>query len=134
MPLTKLAALLSAGALAIAVPAAAYSAPSPVIVEVRAAAPVTNPVQVVLDYYNAINDRDFQLAWNLGGKNLSPSYTEFVNGFATTSFDGVTIGAVDGDTVHVDLEAQHTGGPTTYYTGTYTVRDGVVVTGNLAPR
>ncbi|MCU7825221.1 DUF4352 domain-containing protein [Kitasatospora sp. DSM 101779] len=85
------------------------------------------PRQVVEDYYAAINARDYARAWALGGRNLAPSYGQFVNGFAGTAADVLTVTAVHGDTVSVLLDALQTDGTHRHYAGTYTVRNGVIV-------
>ncbi|MEW1908951.1 DUF4352 domain-containing protein [Kitasatospora sp. NPDC085895] len=89
------------------------------------------PRQVVEDYYAAINTHDYARAWALGGRNLSPSYGQFVNGFAGTAADVVTVTAVNGDDVSVLLDALQTDGTHRHYAGTYTVRNGVIVAASI---
>ncbi|AOR32420.1 hypothetical protein BFF78_16300 [Streptomyces fodineus] len=84
------------------------------------------PADTVSSFFKAINDRDYQTAWDLGGKNLDMNYDSFVSGFATTERDDFTIGSVDGDTVSVSLTARQTDGTERSYTGQYTVVDGVI--------
>ncbi|MEU6771096.1 hypothetical protein [Streptomyces sp. NPDC046759] len=86
----------------------------------------TGPADTVTRFFDAINMRDFQTAWELGGKNLDASYDSFESGFATTEHDEVTIESVDGDTVSVNLAAQQTDGTEQSYSGQYTVVDGVI--------
>jgi eukaryotic-like serine/threonine-protein kinase len=88
---------------------------------------------VVQDYYNAINRGDYQAAWQLGGDNLGVSYTRFRNGFGTTANDSVTVTAVNGGTVEVRLTATHTDGSVVYYTGSYTVQNGVITHAAISP-
>lgn len=88
-------------------------------------APVT-PNSVVLAYFQAINDHDYGRAWEFGGKNLGRPYGTFVQGFADTGYDAVTITRVAGTTVSVQLVAYHTDGSSHYYAGTYTVAGGVI--------
>ena len=59
------------------------------------------------------------------------SYNSFVQGFAGTSSDTVSIVSVNGDTVTVTLDAAQTDGTHKYFAGTYTVRNGVIVAANI---
>jgi hypothetical protein len=81
---------------------------------------------VVSSYYAAINAHDYATAWNLGGKNLSGSFSSFTNGFADTASDTVTVDSVSGDTAFIHLHAVHTDGSTADYSGSYTVQNGVI--------
>ncbi|MCX4746035.1 DUF4352 domain-containing protein [Kitasatospora sp. NBC_01287] len=96
-----------------------------------ASASATDPQQVVTDYFAAINAHDFTTAWALGGKNLSHDYESFVAGFATTSADTVTVTGSHGGTVTVSLDATQTDGSHRLYTGSYTVQDGVITSGDV---
>ncbi|MEU5272569.1 hypothetical protein AB0G77_29375 [Streptomyces hygroscopicus] len=84
------------------------------------------PDATVTRYFDAINNGDFSTAWDLGGKNLDQSYSTFVSGFSETERDEVTIVSVEGDTVSVDLVSYQTDGSRRSFTGTYTVRGGVI--------
>ncbi|WP_371496598.1 DUF4352 domain-containing protein [Kitasatospora sp. NBC_00374] len=84
------------------------------------------PAQVVLDYVAAINSHDYARAWALGGRNLGGSYQSFVAGFADTAHDTVTITSVRGNTVGVVLDALQNDGSHRFYSGTYTVVNGVI--------
>lgn len=88
--------------------------------------------QVVEEYYAAINARDYRRAWDLGGRNLAPSYQAFVAGFADTAADTLTVTGTRGDTVDVVLDARGTDGSHRVYTGSYTVRGGVIVAASLS--
>jgi eukaryotic-like serine/threonine-protein kinase len=80
---------------------------------------------VVEAYYAAINAHDYQTAWNLlGNTGTGSGYTTFVNGFADTAHDTLTITGVSGDTVSMHLDAQQTDGTHKQFAGTYTVRNG----------
>lgn len=96
-------------------------------------APTTaSPSAVVEQYFAAISDHNYALAWALGGKNLEGgSYNAFVQGFATTSSDDVTIVSTSGDTVTIQLDATQTDGTHKYFAGTYTVRNGVIVSAEV---
>lgn len=86
---------------------------------------------MVQRYFAAISAQDYDQAWQLGGKNLDSSYQTFVAGLATTVRDDATVVGVDGETVSVDLVAEQTDGSATEFTGTYTVRDGVIVAADV---
>lgn len=79
---------------------------------------------VVNDYFAAINAQDYGRAWALGGKNLGSSYSSFVNGFAGTSADVVTVLDSTPTSVTVHLDAVQTDGSVKSFEGTYTVSDG----------
>ena len=85
-----------------------------------------DPASTVSAYYSAINAHDYRTAWNLGGKNLGESYNSFVNGFADTSSDSLTIDSVSGPVVYIHLHAVHTDGSAADYSGSYTVQNGVI--------
>lgn len=89
---------------------------------------VSDAGSVVQQYFAAIDAGDYSLAWSLGGKNVSGgSYDSFVQGFSSTSYDAVTILSVNGDTVSINLDATQTDGTHKYFSGTYTVQNGVIV-------
>jgi hypothetical protein len=89
-------------------------------------------VEVVNAYYAAINAGDYRSAWNLGGDNLDSSYGAFVNGFAGTASDMLTVTGSQGDTVSVRLDAIQSDGSDQVYTGTYTVSAGHITGAQLA--
>jgi hypothetical protein len=84
------------------------------------------PSQVVQAYYQAINQKQYQRAWALGGKNTGQSYSSFVAGYQGTASVAVQINSVSGDVVTVQLTANQTDGTVKTYAGTYTVQDGVI--------
>jgi hypothetical protein len=87
---------------------------------------------VVQAYFAAIDAGNYALAWSLGGQNIeNGSYDSFVQGFSGTSYDAVTVLSVNGDTVNVDLDATQTDGTHKYFSGTYTVQNGVIVGANI---
>jgi hypothetical protein len=86
---------------------------------------------VVQAYFAAINARDYATAWKLGGDNLSPSYAQFVAGFAGTAQDSVTIQSVVGDNVQVNLTAVQNDGTRELFSGTYIVSGGVILASNV---
>jgi hypothetical protein len=93
--------------------------------------PPTMPARVVQAFFAAINARDYQRAWRLGGDHLTPSYSQFVAGFASTASDTVTVGPTSGTVVGVLLTAVQTDGTTKFYSGTYTVAGGVITGSNI---
>jgi hypothetical protein len=82
---------------------------------------VLSPASVVQAYFAAINARDYEVAWSLGGDNLGQSYTQFVDGFSNTATDSVSIVSTSGNSVSIDLTATQTDGSQKHFTGTYTV-------------
>ena len=82
-------------------------------------------------YFDAINARDYRAAWALGGKNLGSSYSAFVHGFADTASDSVAILGAGGPTVRVNLDSLQSDGSVKRFTGTYTVRDGVIASASV---
>ncbi|MFJ4331161.1 MULTISPECIES: hypothetical protein [unclassified Streptomyces] len=91
----------------------------------------TGPEATVTAYFDAINNRDFAAAWELGGKNLDQDYDSFVAGFATTQRDDVTVTGTSGDDVSVTVVAWETDGTQTTFEGTYTVSGGVITSADM---
>jgi hypothetical protein len=93
----------------------------------------TNGPAVVLQFYQDLNDHNYQAAWNLGGDNIGGSdYNGWVAGYATTA--SVTVdayGTYDDGTVWTHLSAVQTDGSVKTYDGTYTVSSGVIVSANM---
>ncbi|GAA1986322.1 DUF4352 domain-containing protein [Catenulispora subtropica] len=118
-------------------PPTAGATPTPAAPTTPAAPPppttsASSPQTVVQQYFAAINAHDYALAWALGGKNLQGgSYDSFVQGFATTSSDNVTIIATSGDVVTIQLDATQTDGTHKFFAGTYTVKNGVIVAADI---
>lgn len=90
------------------------------------ASPPSGPADVVRSYIDAINARHYQQAWTLGGDNLHQTYSQFVAGFAKTDHDELTIVAVQGDVVTVELTATQSDHTRQTYAGTYTVSGGAI--------
>ena len=93
--------------------------------------PADDPATVVRNFYTAVNNRDFQTAWQLGGQNLGKPYQTFVDGYATTVSDNLTVLDTNGDTVDVDLTAQWSDGTNHEYRGSYAVSNGQITSGTL---
>jgi len=114
-------------------PSTAASQPSsPSAAASSAPAAAETPSQVVQAYYQAINEHRYLIAWQLGGKNTGQSYASYVAGFNGTASDVLQIGQASGDIVRGTLTANQTDGSIKTYSGTYTVRDGVISTFQVA--
>lgn len=90
------------------------------------AAPAGDPESTVVEYFDAINSTNFQRAWELGGKNTTSSYSDFVDGFAKTAYASVEVTSVSGNTVTARLTTLETDGSSKTFQGDYTVQDGVI--------
>ncbi|CAG7648390.1 hypothetical protein [Actinacidiphila bryophytorum] len=88
---------------------------------------------VVAAYFDAINNRDYRTAWNLGGSNFAADYDSYVAGFSTTSSDAVTFRSVQGDVVQVYFDAWQTDGTADSYDATFTVSGGRITGGKVTP-
>lgn len=95
------------------------------------ASATVGPAEVVTAYYDAINNGDYQHAWDLGGKNIDASYADFVKGFAHTRTDTVTVGSVTGGQVSVTVDSVQTDGTRHSFSGTYQVAGAVITGGRL---
>jgi hypothetical protein len=97
----------------------------------RATGPL-GPAATVRAFYQAINNHQYQRAWNLNSAAHSISdYQQFKDGFAGTSHDTVTITGVSGDTVSINLVADQTDGSTKTFSGSYVVENGVIVQSSI---
>jgi hypothetical protein len=89
---------------------------------------LSDPVAIVVAYFSAITAKRYARAWELGGVHTGMgSYSAFVDGFATTASDQVTILSVSGNVVTARLTALQTNGTVKTFTGTYTVVGGVII-------
>lgn len=96
---------------------------------------LTNASAVVAQFYQDLNDKDFQGAWALGGDNLSGGvgYSAWVAGYSTTAeIDLGTYGTWNDGTVWANITATQTDGSVKTYYGTYTVSDGAIVSAHIA--
>ncbi|MFJ8137179.1 hypothetical protein [Streptomyces sp. NPDC096013] len=92
------------------------------------------PEAVVSAYFAAVNNRAYQTAWNLGGKNLGDAdYDAFARGYANTQQDTVSQMSVQGNVVRLVLNALQTDGTSLSYNVTYTVENGVITHGTATP-
>jgi len=110
-------------------------APKVIYVAPPARAPeLLNAQAVVTQYYADINDGDFADAWNnLGGSIIAgPDYNGWVAGFDTTASISLSSwGYFGSDQVTVILTSVQTDGSVQYYTGTYTVENGEIVSASI---
>jgi hypothetical protein len=89
------------------------------------------PRAVVIDFFAAVNARNWRQAWDLGGSNLSRSYRAMIAGYAGTVRDEIQSERVTGDRVTVRLLAYQAGGVMRVYRISYEVRDGVITAGTV---
>ncbi|MEV7092556.1 hypothetical protein AB0M80_06895 [Amycolatopsis sp. NPDC051045] len=124
VPVTPQAPVTSTATIAVPAPQTVYVQPPVFVVPSE-----TAEARTVIAYYDAINRRDFATAWALGGRSLAGGggYLRYVNGFATTSWDTLTVTDVRGSTVRVVLAALQIDGSTRTFSGTYTVSGGAIV-------
>jgi hypothetical protein len=92
--------------------------------------PPPGPREVVLAYIAAINAHQWHRVWDLGGRNLSPSYQAMVAGYRLTAHDKLTSVTVHGGTVDANLSARESTGVVQHYRMHYVVRNGVIVAGH----
>lgn len=114
--------------------AAAPAAPSPVVPQGPADQNVTDPWAVVSAYYGDIESGNYEQAYALigNGATTGQTYQQFAAGFACTGAQAVTENWDSGDQVGFDLAATDScSGATQYYTGTDTVRGGIIVGANV---
>jgi hypothetical protein len=121
---------------ATATPAApASSAPAGAPTSVPTAAPLTNPSAVVTQFYQDISDGNYGAAWALGGDNLAggASYSTWAAGYqdTTASIAVETSSDYNSDTAYAEIDATQLDGSVKTYSGTYTVRGGVIVSANI---
>lgn len=98
------------------------------------APPAATADDVVERYYSAVNAHQWAVAWQLGGRNFGQSYDSFINGYANTIRDVLSIDSA-GDTgqqVPVHLLAYTDVGVIQLFSGVYTVQNGSIVSAQLA--
>jgi hypothetical protein len=97
----------------------------------HAKATAAGPRSVIRAYFAAINARNWPKVWRIGGRNLSPSYTAMVAGYTGTVRDVYGLSRVSGDRVVVWLRARESGGLIQTFKIKYTVRNGIIVAGEV---
>ena len=85
---------------------------------------VVAPAVTVQQYFNAINHHKWARAWVLGGK--IGTFAKFKAGYRGTLHDTVKIESTNGNVVTASLVARQTDGTVKYFSGTYTVTNGVI--------
>jgi hypothetical protein len=93
----------------------------------------TTPGAVIQAYYAAINAKDYEQAWKLGGNSLGESLSAFEAGFDGTKSDTLVVNSISGDTVHVTLTATQDDGSVSKFSGTYTVSGSAFTSAQLVP-
>ena len=96
---------------------------------------VTDAWAVVSAYYGDIESGNYAQAYALigNGATTGQSYQQFASGFSCTGAQAVSENWDSGDQVNFNLAAGDTcTGATTYYTGTDTVDNGIIVTANVS--
>ncbi len=97
---------------------------------------LADPKAVVLAFYDAVNARDYDRAWALGGKNLGkhPNAASLGKGYKNTISSDIAVDSVDGNTVNIRLwatEQTPNGKQLAQFSGFYTVENGMIVKGKL---
>lgn len=113
-----------------AAPPAAPSPPAPQQPDQN----VTDAWAVVSAYYGDIESGNYAQAFALigNGSTTGQSYQQFVGGFSCTGSQTVSENWDSGDQVNFDLAAVDScNGVTSYYTGTDTVNNGIIVAANV---
>src|SRR5262249_44983881 len=90
------------------------------------AAPGVSAKAIVDQFYQDLNARNYQAAWQLGGRNLSggAGYRTWAAGYATTASTSASTVQNTGGTVSATITAAQTDGTVKTYAGTYTVANG----------
>ena len=91
----------------------------------------SGPAGTVEAYFDAIDAGNYQLAWQLGGVNSNQTYDQFVASLSNTQADIVTPQSVTGNVVTANLVADNKDGTTQYFSGQYTVTNGVITDFNV---
>jgi Trypsin-like peptidase domain len=97
---------------------------------------LSDPKAVVLAFYDAVNARDYDRAWVLGGKNLGkhPNAASLGKGYKDTISSDIAVDSVDGTTVNIRLwatEQTPNGKQLAQFSGFYIVENGMIVRGKL---
>ncbi|MFF2196600.1 hypothetical protein [Streptomyces sp. NPDC058157] len=92
-----------------------------------------DPAEVVEEYYRDLANRDFDAAWELGGKYIAhTTFGNWVSGYdSTAALSLASAGTEGGGRVRVLIRALQTDGTLKTYGGTYTVSGGVIVSASV---
>jgi hypothetical protein len=110
--------------------APAHKAPQPA----PALAPPSNPMAVVTQFYADISAHDYSAAWALGGDNIGGTgYAGWVAGYQDTTASISLTSAENWGSGQVEayISAVQLDGSVRAYYGTYTVRNGVIVSADI---
>jgi hypothetical protein len=104
---------------------------TPTVTPTKQSGPL-GPASTVKAFFQAINDHNYQRAWNLNTAAHSISdYAQFKAGYSDTSHDTVTIEGVSGDTVSISLVADQTDGTVKTFSGSYIVVNGAITESSI---
>lgn len=101
---------------------------------------ISDPWAVVAAYYADVESHDYPEAWSLLSASFRGSadggdagnYQAWMDGYADTGAQYLTDEGESGDTVSIKLSAYDTAaGVWQYFTGSYTVADGLIVSGDI---
>jgi hypothetical protein len=91
------------------------------------ASPALSPAATVRAYFAALNARNYARAWELDTVvHQNQDYQQFVNGYADTARNAVTVLGMNGNVVSARLVATQTDGTVKTFQGNYTVTNGVI--------
>jgi hypothetical protein len=81
-----------------------------------------------------VNNHNYARAWQINdaAHQTSGDYAHFKQGFAQTQQVNVMVTHVSGDVVSVQIASLQTNGTTKYFSGTYTVQNGMIVAANIS--
>jgi hypothetical protein len=85
------------------------------------------PRAVVDSYFTAINHREWQRVWRLGGDNSNLSYRKMIDGYSNTDREAIRAIDVSGDHAIVRVRAYETDGGFQVYQMDFVIQDGVIV-------
>jgi hypothetical protein len=80
-------------------------------------------------YIAAINTRDWPKVWQLGGKNLGPSYSAMIAGFRLTRRDILLSFKNHGDHITAKIAAYEANGTVQDYALHYVIQRGIITSG-----
>ena len=95
---------------------------------------MVDAASVVNKFYDDLNSKNYRAAWDEGGDNVSHGldYSSWVAGYSDTlKVTGLHTSDSGGGVVSTRFSSVHTDGSTVEYSGTYTVRGGVIVSGHM---
>jgi hypothetical protein len=88
-----------------------------------------SPRAVIDAHLTAINKRDWPEVWQLGGKNLGPTYSAMIDGFRLTRKDMLLSFKSRGDYITTRIAAYETNGEVQDFALHYVIQCGVIRSG-----